>query len=562
MQDFHADGASGTRRNMHRMYPMYSATFHLTLLAVLLCIGCPRAQHANPATPQHDLVLRGGLLLDGTDQPPREGDLLIAGGRIAALGDIAVPPGTPVLWLDGLVIAPGFLDVHTHVDSDVVREPACGNFLRMGVTTIITGNCGGSVTDLAAHFARLERGGIGVNYGSLVGHGTVRTAVLGTERRAPDQAELQRMSDLVDAGMLAGAFGMSTGLIYVPGIYAETDELIALAKVVARRGGLYASHVRSENDQVLDAVAEALRIGDEAGVPVQISHVKCTGKPNHGRAAEVLAAITAARGRGQRVGVDQYAYDASSTGLDVLFPAAELAIGRERFASRLRDDAEFRAGIHRALLAKMDQVGFGDFRYARIAAAKGNEALNGLLLPAAARQRLGRDDRDAQAELAIELFAAAAPNRVSMIYHTLAEVDVEHYLRQDWIAIASDAGLRPDAGPDKPHPRGAGNNPRVLGRYVRERGVLDLSTAVRKMTAVPAQAFGIRERGELKVGFWADLVVFDPATIADQATYAEPLLPPIGVRAVFVNGHLAVDRNQVTGIRAGAVLRSTGRRGG
>jgi N-acyl-D-amino-acid deacylase len=493
------------------------------VLLTFLCGGCGIvAQQASPTAPRYDLVLRGGQLLDGTGAAARPGDLAIAAGRIAALGEVTAAPGTPVLWLDGLVIAPGFVDVHTHVDSDVVREPACANFLRMGVTTIITGNCGGSVPDLAAHFTRLERGGIGVNYGSLVGHGTVRTAVLGTERRAPDAGELQRMSDLVEAGMRAGAFGMSTGLIYVPGIYAETDELIALAKAVGRHGGLYASHIRSENDQVLDAIAEALRIGAEADVPVQISHVKCTGKPNHGRAAEVLAAIAAARASGQRVGVDQYAYDASSTGLDVLFPADELAIGRERFAARLRDDAEFRAGIHRALLAKMDQVGFGDFRYARIAAAKGNAELNGLLLPEAAQQRLGRDDRAAQADLAIELFAAAAPARVSMIYHTLAEADVELYLRQDWIAIASDAGLRPDRGPDKPHPRGAGNNPRVLGRYVRDRGVLPLPTAVHKMTAVPARAFGIPQRGELRPGWWADLTAIRPPGCGPGPCCAQP----------------------------------------
>ena len=514
-----------------------------------------------PAPRRHDLVLRGASLQDGDRSPARRADLAIADGRIAAIGEFDVAPGTPVLWLDGLTIAPGFVDVHTHVDSDVVRDPGCGNFLRMGVTTIVTGNCGTSVADLGAHFRRLERGGIGVNYGSLVGHGTVRTAVLGSARRAPDTAELQRMAELVDAGMRAGAFGLSTGLIYVPGIYAETTELIALAKVVAPYGGIYASHIRSENDQVLDAVAEALRIGAEAGVALEISHVKCTGKPNHGRAGEVLAAIAAARARGQQVGVDQYAYDASSTGLDVLFPADELAVGREAFARRLRDDAAFRADIHRALLAKMDQVGFGDFRYARIAAAAGMEHCNGMLLPDAAQRQLGRADREAQADLAIELFVAAAPTRVSMIYHTLAEVDVEHYLRQDWIAIASDAGLRTEGGSDKPHPRGAGNNPRVLGRYVRERAVLDLPTAIHKMTALPARTFGIADRGRLAIGHHADLVVFDPATIADCATWAEPLLPPIGVRAVFVNGQLAVDRNQLTMVRAGAVLRAGGRTG-
>ena len=523
----------------------------IAIVSLLLRATC---QDSTP--PRYDLVLRGGQLIDGTKAPAVPGDLAITAGRIAALGTFPIPPGTPVLPITGLQVVPGFLDVHTHVDTDVVREPLCSNFLRMGVTTIVTGNCGGSVTDLAAHFARLEQGGIGPNYGSLVGHGTVRRAVLGTENRAPTAEELRRMGDLVQQAIQAGAFGMSTGLIYVPGIYCKTDELIDLAKIVARHGGLYASHIRSENDDVRTAITEALSIGEQAGVAIEISHLKCTGKPNHGRAEEVLQMLQAARSRGQRVHVDQYAYDCSSTGLDVLFPAEELAVDRDAFGKRLATDAAYRASIHAALLRKMDQVGFGDFRYARIAAAKGNEGLNGLLIPAAAKQQFGRDDRDAQAELAIALFVAAAPARVTMIYHTMSEADVQRFLREDWIAIASDAGLRQEGGPEKPHPRGAGNNPRVLGHYVRELQVLDLPTAIHKMTAVPAAAFGIKDRGVLRVGAYADLVVFDAATVADQATVADPLAHPVGIRAVFVNGQLAVDRDQVVGVRAGMVLRA------
>ncbi|MFY9345526.1 MAG: D-aminoacylase, partial [Planctomycetota bacterium] len=431
-------------------------------LAFVLLTASVSAQAAAPA--RYDLVLRGGKLIDGDAKTITAGDLAIADGRIAALGSFEVAPGTPILQVDGLCTAPGFLDVHTHVDADVVREPLCANFLRMGVTTIVTGNCGGSVKELGAHFARLERGGIGVNYGSLVGHGTVRTAAMGTANRAPNADELQRMVDLVDAGMREGAFGMSTGLIYVPGIYAQRDELEALAKVVGRHGGLYATHMRAENEKVLDAIAEALAIGKAGGIAVEISHVKCTGKPNHGRAEQVLAALQAARAAGQQVFVDQYAYDASSTGLDVLFPAEALAVGREQFAARLRDDQAFRDTMREALFARMDQVGFGDFRYARIASAKNREQWNGLLIPEASKQHAGRDDRQAQAELVIELFVAAAPARVGMIYHSMAEADVERFLREDWIAVASDAGLRADSGPERPHPRGSGNNPRVLGR--------------------------------------------------------------------------------------------------
>lgn len=541
------------------------ATAHLPLASALCAallttsIAAQRLAEATPSpapAPRYDLVLRGGVLVDGVRRTMSRQDLAVRDDRIAALGpDLPFAPGTPVLELGGLNVAPGFIDLHTHVDTDIVREPLCANFLRMGVTTLITGNCGGSVPDLEAHFARLDKGGIGPNYGSLVGLGTVRTAVLGTENRAPDAAELARMGELVDAGMRAGAFGVSTGLIYVPGTYADRAEIAALAAVAGRRGGIYASHVRYEGDRIRDALDELLWIGETAGVAVHLSHAKCTGKNNHGRADEVLEFLAAARARGVRVSADQYAYDASSTGLDVLFPSDELSIGRERFAARLRDDAEFRRRMHAALLAKMAAVGFGDFRYARIANAKGHPELNGLLLPDAAQRLLQRSDRDAQAETTMLLFAAAAPARVTMVYHTIAEADVERFLQEDWIAVASDAGIRGEPGAGKPHPRGSGNNPRVLGRYVRERGILDLPVAIHKMTSLPARLFGIQDRGELMVGAFADLVVFDPEKVADRATYAEPLQPPDGITHVFVNGRLAVLHGQPTGVRAGAVLR-------
>jgi N-acyl-D-amino-acid deacylase len=540
----------------------------LRISALVLASACavepPALLQSQATSPQSfDLVLRGVTLVDGAARTLTHGNLGIRDGRIAALGEFAVAAGTPVLELEGLHVAPGFIDVHTHVDSDIVREPLCQNFLRMGVTTLITGNCGSSVQDLAAHFARLEKGGIGLNYGSLVGHGTVRTAVLGSQNRAPDAAELQRMMDLVEAGMRAGAFGLSTGLIYVPGTYADRAEISALATVAGRYGGLYASHMRNEGNNVFEAIDEALAIGSAASVPVHISHIKCTGRPNHGRSAKVLAVLQKARAAGVRVTADQYAYDASSTGLDVLFPSAELEVGREKFAARLRDDREFRAKIHAALLAKMDEVGFGDFGYARIASAKTDAELNGLLIPEAAQKRMQRSDRDAQADMAIALYEASPRARVGMVYHTMAEQDVERFMREDWIAVASDAGIRAEVSVDRPHPRGSGNNPRVLGRYVRERGVTDLPTAIHKMTSLPASIFGLPDRGELRVGAFADLVVFDAAKILDHATFTEPLRLPEGIRMVFVNGQLAVNEGRLTGVRAGSVLRrSTARSGG
>ncbi|MCA8952999.1 MAG: D-aminoacylase [Planctomycetes bacterium] len=524
----------------------------------LLALWCAplAAQAAQPAPAAgFDLVLRGGTLIDGSGGDAVTGDVAIADDRIAALGEFEIPAGTPVLWLEGLTIAPGFIDLHGHADGTVVRTPHCQNFLRMGVTTLITGNCGGSVENLATHFGRIDRGGIGVNYGSLIGHGTVRNAVMGSANRAPTPAELTAMQQLVATAMRDGAFGMSTGLIYVPGSYAEADEITALASVVGRFGGIYVSHMRNEGDAMPAAIAETIAIGEHGGCRVHVSHVKCSGKANHGRAAEMLALLDAARARGVAVSADQYAYDASSTGLDVLFPTAELAIGRAEFAARLRDDPEFRKRMKQMLLRGMADAGFGDLRYARIASARGNTSLNGMLLPAAARQRLGNDGPEAQAELALTLFADAAPSRVTMVYHKMAEADVEAFMRQPWIAIASDAGVRDPNGSSRPHPRGTGNNVRVLARYVRERHVLDLPTAVHKMSEVPARAFGIRDRGVLRVGAFADLVVFDPVKVQDRATYEDPVAPPDGITHVFVNGRLAVANGELTGVRAGRVLR-------
>jgi len=524
-------------------------------MSCFLALAYTSLPSQSPTPERYDLVLRGGTLIDAPGRTTTKADLAIRAGRIAAIGDVAATPGTPVLYIEGLHVAPGFVDLHGHVDSTIVRSPHCQNFLKMGVTTLITGNCGGSMKDLETHFQRLDKGGIGLNYGSLIGHGTVRRAVLGTDNRAPNAKELEAMRDLVDQAMQAGAFGLSTGLIYVPGTYADINEIASLAAVAGHHGGVYATHMRNENDSMRKAITEAIAIGERGRCPVHVSHIKCSGKKNHGRSSEMTALITAARERGVRISADQYAYNASSTGIDVLFPTAELAVGRAEFARKLREDAPFRAGMKRALLAKMDEVGFGDFGYARIAAAKDNTDLNGLLLPAAAELRMGKSDRETQAEMAMELFIAAAPTRVTMVYHTMSEQDVDHYMAQDWIAVASDSGIRAENSASRPHPRGAGNNARVLARYVRDRKVIDLPTAAYKMSTLPAQLFGIVDRGELRTGAFADLVVFDAAEVTDRATYAEPVTPPDGIAYVLVNGQIAVHDGRLTGIRAGMVLR-------
>lgn len=525
----------------------------LTLLSLLAACSAPAPDL--PAGP-FDVVLRGGAIVDGSGGEPFVADVGVRGDEIAAIGDLRAATAKRVVEARGLVVAPGFVDVHTHIDAALARRPAAENFVRMGVTTVVSGNCGSSESDVAAHLAAAEASRPALNYGTLIGAGTVRLQVLGLKRRAPTEAELARMCDLVRTAMHSGAFGMSSGLVYVPGCYAHVDELAALAKEVAAAGGVYASHVRNEEERGAAALDEAIAVGSRAGCAVHVSHLKASGKPQWGDAERRVRQLEQARAKGLRVTADQYVYTASSTSLDVLFPEAELEIGRAAFAAKLRDDGAFRKRMAEALHATMRRAGFGDLSYAHVANAAGHPELAGKSLRECAKLLLGAEDQDAQAEAALRIWCDANGARVQMVYHKMCEADVARILAADWIAIASDAGIRGDDG--KPHPRGSGNNARVLSEYVRERRVLSLPLAVRKMSALPAETFGITGRGSLRVGAFADLVVFDPATVRDLATYDEPTRGPQGFAYVFVNGVAVVDHDEPTGARPGAVLRHTG----
>lgn len=537
----------------------FAKKFWPTLLTVLGVAASTAGQAPQPTATGFDLLVRGADVLDGTGTPARRLQVGVRDGRIAWLSadPAAAPPAAAKRTIDasGLTLAPGFIDLHAHADEDALRLPEAESFLRMGVTTIITGNCGSSAPALATHLAAVEQQGIGLNYGSLIGHGTVRTGVMRTANRAPTPAELDRMKARVDEAMRAGAFGLSTGLIYVPGTYAKTDELVELAKVVAQHGGLYASHMRDEGSGVLASIDEALRIGQQADCQVHLSHLKASGKVVWGKGPEIVAAIAKARARGQRVTGDQYVYTASSTGLDVLFDSDALSVGRKAFAERLRADATFRAATVRSVLAAAARVGFDDLAFAQVASAPEHPECNGMRLPEVAKLMLGKDDAPAQAEVACTLFADAAPARVSMIYHKMCEPDVEAILAADFVSIAADAGIRDPAGESRPHPRGSGNNPRVLGKYVRERKVVALSEAVRKMTSLPATIFGLAGRGRIEVGACADLVLFDAAAVQDRADYGAPPTPPAGIPYVAVNGVLVIDQGTSTKARPGQVLR-------
>lgn len=518
------------------------------LLLAALASGCG----APPDT--YDVVIRGGLVVDGTGTRAYEADVAVRDGRIAAIGELSAARGTTEIDARGQAVAPGFIDVHTHAD-ELAEHPRAEHFVRMGVTTVVAGNCGSSTVDVASAFEAIRATGVSVNFATLVGHNSVRRAVMGTERRAATEEEIARMQAIVDQAMAEGAVGLSTGLQYVPGTYAETSEVIALAQAAAARGGLYTSHMRNEGTELEAAIQEAIAIGEGAGLPVHISHLKVDAPIRWGASADALALVDEARGRGVAVTADQYVYDAASSNLGIRFPSWVLEGGQDAINPRL-DDAATWARIREEMKGLIAERGIADYTFARIASHQADPALNGLTIPEAAERVLGARDLDTQLEMMRRMLRAGG---ASMVYQFMADEDIDRILRHPQVALASDSGLHVH-GEGVPHPRGYGNNPRALGVYVRERRVLPLEEAVRKMTTLPAGVFGLADRGRLAVGAAADLVVFDPATIADLATYENPHQYPAGISHVLVNGVAVVQAGAHTDARPGqTVTRSAAR---
>jgi N-acyl-D-amino-acid deacylase len=501
------------------------------------------------AAADYDLVVENALIADGTGAALVRGAVAVKDGRIVALGEA---PGSAGLRIDarGRVVAPGFVDVHTHSEN-LPSNPEAENFLRMGVTTIVTGNCGSSKTDLAAFFAELEAVGTTLNVASLVGHNSVRQAAMGGSfLRPPNPEELARMEALVDRAMAEGAVGLSTGLIYVPGSFARTDEIVALAKVASRHGGVYASHMRHETRRIFEAIDELVEIAREAGIPAQVSHLKLSGPTAWGRADEVLAKLDAARESGLRITHDQYAYTASSTGLRQTIPGTAREGAKADFLARLADPSK-KAAIVEQMKQNLASLGREDYAYVVIAKYADDPSLNGKSIPEIARTLRGSDALDEQIEtiLAIESGSGA-----SAVYHGMDEPDLVRFLSHPATMVASDGGPR-RLGEDVPHPRSYGNNARVLGRYVRDERVLSLEEAVRRMTSLPAEVFGLEDRGRIVIGAWADLVVFDPETVGDPATFADPHHYATGFTDVVVNGRAVILDGELTGDRSGGPLR-------
>ena len=502
-------------------------------------------------TPAYDVVIAGGTLVDGSGAGRRAGDVAIKDGRIVSIGRLRGATAAETIDAKGLVVAPGFIDVHTHADG-IARTTGAENFVRMGVTSVVAGNCGGSALDVGEALTNIRQTGTAINFATLIGHNTVRRAAMSNANREPTVAELARMKSLVWKAMADGAVGFSTGLEYVPGTYAKASEILELARIAANAGGLYASHMRDEGRQLEAAVAETIRIGEQAMCRVEISHLKVDSPSRWGASGAALALIDAARARGIDVKADQYAYTAASSTLGIRFPAWVLEGDQAAVAARLTDPVMWDK-IKAETRAVLEARGFPDLSFAVVASHAADPTLNGLSLKQVAARLQGSDSLDAQLEAARQMMIHGG---ASMVYHLMSDDDVDRIMKHPQIGIASDSSvLTPGEG--VPHPRGYGSTVRVLGEYVRKRRVISLEEAVRKMTSLPAEHFRFSRRGLVKEGYAADVAVFDPATVSDAATFEKPHAYALGVPYVLVNGVVVVRKGEQTSARPGQVLQSS-----
>jgi N-acyl-D-amino-acid deacylase len=496
----------------------------------------------------YDILIRNARVIDGTGAAAYRASIAIQNGRIAAIGDLADAQAARTIDAAGRIAAPGFIDSHTHVEGNLERSPRAANFLLDGVTTVITGNCGGSQLNLTAWFEKLTALGIGINVASLVGHNSVRAEVMGSANRQATPEEIRKMQSLVDRAMSEGAVGFSTGLEYIPGTYANTAEVVALAKAAAAHKGVYTSHMRDEGIREIAAITEAVNIGKEAGLPVQISHLKIDRRSVWGASEKSLALIEKFRAEGVNVVADQYPYDRAATNLGIRLPSWALAEGKIK--ERLADPAT-RDKIAGEMKQNLREMGEPDYNFATVARFVPTPAYEGKTIPEISAMKERAPGLDGQIETIFDLMQAGG---ASMTYRLMDEKDIERIMNWPLTAIASDGGVV-EPGTGNPHPRSYGTNARVLGEYVRARRVLTLEDAIRRMTSLPAHTFGLKDRGVLKEGMAADVVIFDPARVADKATYTKPHQYSEGFDYVMVNGKLAVDEGKVTSARAGRPLR-------
>jgi N-acyl-D-amino-acid deacylase len=518
----------------------------------------PGARQEQPAgAPEFDLVIRNGTVVDGTGSAPFTADVGIRGDRIARVDRVGIVAsrGRDTLDATGLIVAPGFIDHHAHIQTTIHEYPLAENFTRQGITTIMASlHSGDQPWPLDRYMGALK---VAPNIGFFAGHSWARTKVIGLENRAPTASELEEMQRLVEETMKQGALGLSTGLVYVPANYAKTEEVIELAKVAARYGGIYVSHMRDEATGVLDSVAELIRIADEAGLPGQVQHHKVVGGPQKGWSQKTLALIDAARARGLDITLDMYPYTASSTGSGVLFPQWALAGGRDAFATRVADPATRRKIESEMREIFINERAGGDLRKVQFRTVPSDRRYDGRTLADLAKDRGLEPTIDNGIDLVIELQLKGG---FGAIYHAIDEDDVRRIMRHPLTMFDTD-GDNVGYGVGVPHPRSYGTFPRVLGKYVREEKVLTLEDAIKRMTSMSADQIGQRDRGRVEEGRFADLTIFDASRIADLATFENPHQYAAGIHHVIVNGVPIIRAGALTGEKPGRVLKGPARPG-
>lgn len=554
----------------------------LVFVVAAATLGAACAPAAPPAPPL-DLVVTNARIIDGTGAPSRTGAVGIANGRITDVADTEgaaalAARATRVIDAKGRALSPGFIDMHSHSDMPLVTDGNAPSKIRQGVTTEVIGESGSIApqasptenqpwTDFAGYFGRLEKQGISVNLISYVGLGTARELVIGNDNRPPTADELKKMQDLVTASLQQGAAGVSTGLIYPPNAFATLDELIELSKPAAALGGRYASHLRHDGKKLRDGIGEAIAIGEGAKIPVHVFHIKVTGQANFGRMKEVVELVEAAHARGVKLTADVYPYVASSTSLTATLPQWVMDGGADKMVARLKDRAT-RARVKRDMQdpdaewdnryqsagtwANVQLASIGRTRGVATTTEDANRQYEGMRVEDAAK-KANKDPFDFVFDLLI-----ATRGSVGCVYFIMSEDDVKLAMKQPWVAVGSDGSALSIEGPLRsgvPHPRNFGTFPRVLGKYVRDEKVIPLEEAIRKMTSLPAATLNLPDRGTIAAGKWADLVLFDPATVEDKATFENPFQYPVGIDTVIVNGKVVLDEGTHTGTRSGQILR-------
>ena len=510
-------------------------------------------------SPAYDVVITGGSMIDGSGSSARRADIAIKGDRIVAVSERAIPrsSATKIIDATGRIVSPGFIDMHAHLDP-LLRLPLAESALRQGVTTGLGGPDGGSPLPLAPYLDSARALKVGINVAFLVGHNDIRRAVMGMSDKAPTAEQLAEMKNLVAGAMHDGAFGLSTGLLYLPGTYSNINEVVALSVVAADSGGIYTSHLRKEGLGLLEGVGEALEIGKRARIPVVLTHHKAVGQLMWGKSVTTLAMVDSARRAGTDILIDQYPYTATHTNIGVLVPSWAMAGGNAEFRKRLADPA-LKDSITRGIIQNiLTDRGGGDLARVQFARVNWDKSLEGKTLADWARRENLEPTPANGATLVLEAMNRGGANA---IYHVLDEGDVRRIMTSPNTMIASDGRLS-QPGEGHPHPRAYGTFPRVLGEYVREQKLMPLETAIHKMTGMPAKRLGLTDRGSIREGAFADLVIFDARTVKDQATFTDPHQYPIGIETVIVNGVIAVENSKPTGVRAGRVLTRSGRKAG